>query len=357
MANLLDFIHWRGDLSFSIVPVGEVDGLILSELSMCRWENGMRETDTALLKDIAIDSEIEPVSVGFTEDNDKKLLESIRDSERYGGVRISDYVKRTDETAEMQFGALTLHLADGTRFVAYRGTDRSFVGWKEDCNMAFSKPIPAQEAATKYIEYIAETYPGPLLVGGHSKGGNLAMYAAATAEESVRARIRAVYNYDGPGLSDMIDAPGLYARITGRLHSFVPQGSIVGLLLAHPDQYTVVKSTGIGILQHDPYTWQVDGPRFMRMNGLSDESARFDIAFRKWIAQMDETERAELVDALFSVLSASKVQSFGKELWLSMAQNPKAVLTAIGQVNAETRKKVAKLISDFGKLAVQPRLQ
>ena len=354
MSNLLDYIHWRGDISFAAVPVHAVDALILSELAMCRWELGLRERESAPLDEIPLLEQGEPVSAGFCEGNDRKLLDTLRTGERFGKVRLSDYVCETDDVTEKQFAAMAFQLADGSCFVAFRGTDRTLVGWKEDCNMAFTRTVPAQEAARDYLARIAEKHPGPLYVGGHSKGGNLAMFAAATIDASVRERILAVYNFDGPGLSDLIDAPALYARLTRRLHSFVPQGSIVGLLLAHPDTFTVVKSSGIGFLQHDPYTWQVDGPHFLQLESLSSESVRFDFAFRKWIDGLDEAQRAEFVDTLFSILSASKAQVFGKEFWISLAQNTKSVRAALSQVDPETRRRINRMIADFGKLAMLP---
>ena len=199
---------------------------------------------------------------------------------------------------------------------------------------------------------IAERYPGPIRVGGHSKGGNLAMYAATTAEEAVRERLEAVFNFDGPGLSDCMDAATLYARVAGRLRSFVPQGSIVGMLLAHPDAYAIVKSKSISIFQHDPYSWQVEGPGFVRMPELSGDSRRFEAGFRQWLAAQDEVSRAELVDTLFDVLRATDAQNFGREFWLGLAQNGRAVRKAIKDVGPEKAARVWKMITDLGKLSL-----
>lgn len=354
MSNMLDYIRWRGDLSLATVPINEVDGLILAQLSMFHWENGLEPGSSALLRDLFDSMNRQPVSVGFTAENDQKLLALVTESARFGEVIVSDFEHDFDEDAEMQFAAITLHLPDGVHYVSFRGTDSSIVGWKEDCNMAFSKPVPAQEAAVDYLTRMAGKYPGALRVGGHSKGGNLAMYAAAKVDDAVRARILAVYNNDGPGLSDRMDAPALYARITGRLRSFVPQGSIVGLLLAHPDEFSVIRSNSVSIFQHDPYSWQVEGPRFVRMSGLNRDSARFDVAFRQWLAGVDESEREELVETLFGILEATHAQSFGREFWAGLAKNAKSVLAAIHDIRPETRKRVSRMLADLGALAVKP---
>ena len=352
MSNILDYIHWRGDIPFSAFPVGEVDGLILAQLSMYRWECAW--TGDCLVSELSSVLQAEPVSVGFTTENDRKMLEMILPSERFGNILLSDYIYDTDESDEKQFAAITLHLSDGTLFVSYRGTDKSITGWKEDCNMAFSKPVPSQEQAAEYLKMVAGKYAGPLQVGGHSKGGNLAMYAAAQTDDAVRERIRTVFNYDGPGLSDKMDAPALYARISGRLRSFVPQGSIVGMLLAHPDQYTVVKSNSIGVLQHDPYSWQVDGPRFTRKENLAVDSVRFDIAFRQWLSGVSEEQREELVETLFSILSATKADAFDRDFWIRLAQNSKEVKAAIDQVSPDTKNRILALFAEFAKRTIQP---
>ena len=217
--------------------------------------------------------------------------------------------------------------------------------------MAFSKPVPAQEAARKYLRAALARFPGAIRVGGHSKGGNLAMYAAATVDDG--DRVTDIYNNDGPGLSDRMNADALYRRIAGRLRVYVPQGSIVGMLLQHPDEYTVVKSTSVSILQHDPYSWQVEGPAFVRMPGLSRDSARFDAAFRRWLSGIDEANRELLIDTLFNVLSAAKSRTFGREFWQGLARNPGSVLSAIQNIDADKRRRVTRMLTDLGAAAIK----
>lgn len=349
VSNMLDYIRWRGDLPFAMVPLGEVDGLILAQLSMIRWEEGLE--GSATLRFLVPLIREEPVAVGFTADNDKKLLTAVETSERFGSLRISDYVHQLDERSEMQFGAITLHLAEDAHYIAFRGTDNSVVGWKEDFNMAFSEPVPAQGAAVDYLERIAEKYKGRLWVGGHSKGGNLAMYAASGVSDSVRERIAQIYNFDRPGFSDRMEASVLYGRIEGKLHSYLPQGSVVGLLLAHPEAYTVVKSNSIGVLQHDPYSWQVEGPGFLRMPGLNADSTRLDTAFRQWLSEMSDEDRTDLVDTLFEIINATEAKTFGREFWIGLSQNMLTVGKTIRDLEPEKRNRVLKMIAELGALA------
>lgn len=354
MSNILDYIAWRGDLPFSAAPFNEVDALILAQLSMMRWENGLGPGETAQIRDVFEPMNHPPVSVGFTPENDLRLLRLIAPSVRFGGIVLRGYERAFDERSETQFAAVTLELDDGTAYVSFRGTDSSLVGWKEDCNMAFARRVPAQESAQKYLEAMAHSFPGRLRVGGHSKGGNLAIYAAASASAEVLDRIIAVYNHDGPGLSDKMNADAMYGRIRGRLYSFVPQYSIVGMLLNHPDAYTVVKSNSVSIFQHDPYSWQVEGPAFVHMPGLTRESARFDAGFRAWLGKVDDEDRELLIDSLFDVLSATQASHFGPEFWQGLARNPKTVIAAIQDINSDQRKRITRMLTDLGAATLLP---
>ena len=353
MSNMLDYLRWRGDLSMGNVPVGEVDGLILSQLSMLFWENAWQPGEPAALRDLAPELLKHEVAAGFTAADDRKLIEAVGNSERFGGIRLLDYTHRFDEAESMQFAAIAMRLGDGTLFIAFRGTDSTIVGWKEDCQMAYAKPVPAQQAAAVYLSRMAGTYEGPIRVGGHSKGGNLAMFAAAMAPEAVLGRITDIYNNDGPGLSDRVDTRALYARLGGRLKSFLPQSSIVGLLLSHPGDYEVVRSDSVSIWQHNPYSWQVEGPRFVRAGGLSRDSARFDAAFRQWLGEVDEDERAVLVETLFGVLSAGDANRFGKSFLSALARNPRPYLSAIQNIDPEARKRIARLIMEFASVSLR----
>ena len=347
MANMLDYILWRGDIPLDAVPVGEVDGLILAQLAMMRWERGLGEGESATVSALYPKMNEPPVSVGFTGESDQKLLKLAAESVRFGSLPIGDFASTFDAERGMQFAAVTFRLPDGTLFVAFRGTDNTIVGWREDFNLAFSRPVPAQEAARTYLTRIMELYPGPFRLGGHSKGGNLAMYAAATVGDALRERVMAVYNFDGPGFSDRMNDAELYRRIQGMLHTFLPQGSIVGLLLAHPEEYAVVRSDNVSILQHDPYSWQVLGPCFIRMPELSRDSARFDLAFSRWLGAVDEASRQLLVDTLFSVLEATRAATFGREFWQGLTRNSMAVVTAIQKVEPQQRKRVSHLLGEL----------
>ena len=172
--------------------------------------------------------------------------------------------------------ALTVLLEDGSAFLAFRGTDGTLVGWKEDFNLSFLDVVPAQLEAADYVQTFAAGFSGPLRLGGHSKGGNLAVAGAALAGMKARDQIRSVWSFDGPGLNAYLLARPGYSELLTRIRSFVPKSSVVGLLLAHEEPYTVVDSDQEGLFQHDPYSWQVQGPGFVRLEEVDPGSRLID---------------------------------------------------------------------------------
>ena len=349
MSNMLDYIRWRGDLPFSTVPLGEVDGLILAQLSMIFWEEGMDRGESRTLSELAQALKGKDVSAGFTVKNDALLLEAAAASVRFGGLVLSDFEHNFDEDAQIQFAAVTFHLPDGDSFISFRGTDSTLVGWKEDFRMSYEMPVPAQASAAAYFARAATRTGGRLYVGGHSKGGNLAMYAAAQADQDILGRIIRVCNYDGPGFHNRGEAAKLYETIRDRLLSFVPQSSVIGMLLAHPDGYEIIRSDSVGILQHDPYSWQVEGCRFVRSPMLTKDSLYIQSVIRRWLAEVDSEERRLFVDVLFHVLGSTNARSFGKEFWIGFLTRPDAVLASLRDIDPDSLWRIGGILADLGK--------
>jgi hypothetical protein len=231
----------------------------------------------------------------------RKLSQSVR----FGSLLLSGYVNRIDIKREEQFSALTVSLSDNTRFIAFRGTDDSLVAWKENFNMGAFDAVPAQIDAAAYLQNAARISDAPLRVGGHSKGGNLAVYAAMHAQPEVQDRILNVYNNDGPGFRESVLDTQEYRRIRPKLMTLVPQYSLVGMLLSHEEEFEIIKSDEAGIAAHNGFTWEVRGGRFIRSEDFSLRSRLFDSAFRAWAAGMDLNQRRQFADALFSVLTSS----------------------------------------------------
>ncbi len=326
------------DTPFSRFPFCAADALILSELAMCDvWEEG------GLLRDLRFGPG--PVSNGFQEKEDRKLLSLVKESPRYGPVRAGDFTRLDGE--DLQFAALTFHLPENRLFIAFRGTDRSLAGWREDCEMPCVPVLPSQREAKHYLERIAEKYPGPVMLGGHSKGGFLSLYAAVSAEEELCRRITDVYNFDGPGLSDQLDYEGLYARLGNRLHFFAARASIVSLFLTRPRDFRIIRSSAVGFAQHNPYSWRIKGPDFSYAPRQSLGSRRFEKIYHRWIDGLEEDEKREMIDTLFRVLRASGAENFDRKLWFSLLRRRREVSAILRSAPPDIKKRMRKAFFVF----------
>lgn len=312
MADLFDYLHWRGDLRFSQVPPGPVDALIFSALSYLSFNGSVAERP-----DIPIslrDASEEFFRECGQEDRcrvktDLSLLMAASETERFGNTLLLQYRDILIPEEDTQFAAITFLLDNNSAFLAFRGTDYSLTGWKEDFNMTFQESIPAQRLAAEYTREIAQRYPMPLYMGGHSKGGNLAVFAAAKSDPAIRQRIVAVYNHDGPGFTDFVMDDPAYREISPRVTTIIPQSSVIGMLLEHQEPYTVIKSKQIGLLQHDFYSWLLEGPQFVPMEEVTDSSKFLDLTIKEWLSGMSNAERNEIVDTVFDLLEIGNVNS------------------------------------------------
>lgn len=342
MANLLDYIAWRGDLKLQQIPQNEVDCLIFSWLSYIAFDGivsedfnttiSLRDAATQFLKKKKARSE-----------NDRELLKVVSQSARFSKLQLCGYVNHINLAQEKQFAALCIRLEDGTCFISYRGTDNTLVGWKEDFNMSFMSPVPAQQEAVAYLQKAAERLPGALLLGGHSKGGNLAVFAGAFCGPKIQNRIMQVYNNDGPGfLSSVLQREG-YQRISPKIKTFIPQTSVIGLLLEHEEPHVVVHSTQVGIMQHDLHSWEVMRNHFIYLETTDKQSKFVDMTLKNWVSQMQPAQRERLVDILFDVLESTKVKTVA-ELSSKWSQNAKIILKSIQDIENDDKKELLQIL-------------
>lgn len=246
---------------------------------------------------------------GYTGLADPKLTETLFSAmarnPRFSSIRVGAVDERFSREHQTQFAAMTLLLPDGTLVVSFRGTDTSFVGWKEDFNMAFQYPVPAQRLAADYVTRVARLWQGDLVLLGHSKGGNLAVYAALQAGDDVLPRIRRVYSLDGPGFPADVVAGDRYRAVADRIVKIIPDSSIVGMILDSPEHCVVVKSNEYGPMQHLAFSWQVDRDRFVTVPEVSVTSREFKRSLDRMLNEMTPEQLERAVDAMFKVLAAS----------------------------------------------------
>lgn len=307
MANVLDYIDWRGDLSFAASPVNEIDKYIFACIGKPDY-TGIIPEDT---KSVSVKAAVE----GYFEKNpdtgdrlgliaSAKTLPALRklaESDRYASLRLSGFVNKVLVEKTEQFSALIVE-ADGVNYISFRGTDDTLIGWKENCEIAVRESVPAQRDALAYLIWAAENYEGPIIVCGHSKGGNLAIYAACKAPEWVQARITEVYSYDGPGFQDAFLETEGYKNMQTRITTMVPYKDVVGMLLNQAGRLDVISAETAGVVGHDGFTWDVERTGFVHAAELSDFSRIFRAAIDETLDGMDTEDRAELVDEIFDVL-------------------------------------------------------
>lgn len=307
MGTMFDYLQWRGDLPFSAVPFGPVDALIFSTLVYLRFEGIVpQDMGRPVPLHVAADAfaALADADSRVRSRNDLALLRAAADAPRFRNTRLGCYRTKLIASEQTQFAAMACLLEDGTVFLAFRGTDNTLIGWKEDFNMTFCDSVPAQREAAAYTEEFAREYPVLLRLGGHSKGGNLAVFAGATASDNTQKRILGVYNLDGPGFTDSLMGDAGYLRLVPKIQTYIPESSIIGILLEHEEAYTVIKSRQIGPLQHEPYSWEIQAGGFVHVQEMSQGSQFADRTIKNWLRDMTSQERSAFVDAVFELLSA-----------------------------------------------------
>ena len=311
MDHISDYLDWRGDVPFSVSPFNEVDNYIVAKIGCCDFDGIVPEGAECVGVGAALTAFFERCgSAGvyfgaLASPSLVPLLRRLPETPRFRDLSLGGFVRRALPECTEQFSALTVSIPDGTHYVSFRGTDDTLYAWKEDCMMALSGAIPAQRDAADYLAWAASAYDGTLRVGGHSKGGNLAVYAAAQAESAVQERIAVIYNNDGPGFDAAFLASPGYLRIRDRLLTLLPQYSIVGTLLEQDTNCVIIRSSRFGIAAHDGFNWGVRGTQFLRCQDMSRSSRAFDATMERVLGEMVMDQRREFIDTFFRILSAT----------------------------------------------------
>ncbi len=352
MGTIFDYLDWRGDIPFSEVSVGEVDNLIFSQICYVDFKRMVPASLTA--RPVGLLTAAKRYMNAHKEKGDASVLGAIMPpeivsmmtkaarSQRFSGTSVIGYVNKISDTDEQkQFSALTFLIGEDTCFVAFRGTDDTIVGWKESFNMSFMSPIPAQTEAVKYLEDVAAAFPERrLYVGGHSKGGNLAVWAAVKCPAEVNERVVTVYNNDGPGFNSEFIESEEYALTRDRIRTLVPQTSIVGMLLEHEERYEVVQSTYTGLLQHNCFSWEIMGGRFIHLDTVTEESKKIDATLKGWLAELDIDKRKQILDSLYEILSATNAKTL-----TDLNADKLSLVKAWNNLDAESRKIIRRFIT------------
>ena len=341
MSNIIDYLKWRGDLSFEISPFNEVDNIILSRFSYLPFQDIYLE-QRENVKSIAKKMRIIP-KINFVWQDDKEFIEELAKTKRFQNLIVSDYVQKVDLSDEMQFGAITIWLPNGEKFISFEGTDMSMVGWKEDFNMSFKTYIPSQIEAVKYLEKIADKYTSNFKIGGHSKGGNLAVYSAIFCKDEIKERITGVLNADGPGFSKEIISGEEHKKIADKVHTYIPQSSIIGRLLEHEENYTIVESAQKGIMQHDIYSWQVQAKDLIKISELTNESKTVNKIVKEWLNNTTQEQRENFINTLYQIIGTTEAKTMS-EFSSQCFKNIKKAIKTYKNMKQEDKKQIEEMI-------------
>lgn len=374
MGNIMEYISWRGDLSFEQSQFNEVDNLILACFSYVNLDGISAVTKQKGIGLKKLTKEFMKLHTMKELEADKSFIRlapfmmmEMAKSVRFGKCVVRNYVNDIVTEAEQQFAAMEIVLEDGTSYVSFRGTDDTIIGWKEDFNLS-TGVVPAQKRAIEYLQKISEHTDGMLRVGGHSKGGNLAIYGSVMCK-SAHEKILEIYSNDGPGFSREFQELPETKEMMPKIIRIIPEYSIIGTLLEHEKEPVIVASSSKGLLQHDGFSWEVQGPALVRRDSLNKTALRFIEILHKWIDGMDMEQKRLLIEDLFATLQASgyenlsEVQSGGLKSLAAMVKRvekfaPESrgmmqeLLTAIcggwlEQLQADTKDKLSVLPLSF----------
>ena len=337
---------------FDSLPFNAVDSLVLSQLTYMHLGDAVPGVEyqrhpvriADLYKAEFFENYLDDVRDAKS---NRKLLYALCASPRYRDIKINYYIDNIDEELEKQFCAMTFILPDGKIYIAFRGTDSTIVGWKEDFNLFFQPVIPGHISAHHYIQTVANRLEGPIYVGGHSKGGNLALYSTAFADKAIQDRIITIYNHDGPGLSPEIQQLEGYTDLNEKVETTVPQASLFGLIFA-TDDFQVVKSDRMGIMQHDPFSWEIHGNDFIYAEGLKKGTNKLIFTLYDLMKHLDAGDREVFIDTVFNIISAPGVSSFSD--WPLMAiKEFDSMIDTLKNIDSQTAEKMKTVLFELAK--------
>lgn len=370
--NVLDYLASEFS-SFKEKPFNTVDSAILSQICMVHaekvipalperkglssWGSRLRNivdpaTRPVHFIDLLRAEYYETMFTGLVPGLIKENLLAVAASPRFREMVVSDYVSLFDEKRNTQFAAMTFSYGREFSYIAFRGTDTSLAGWHENFDMAHEQAVPAQQQALAYLEAVAKRARGRLVVGGHSKGGNLALYAALHAKPAVKSKIDLVYSHDGPGFKADSVSRDLWDSLDGRIHRTVPQDSVVGLLMDNPAPLRVVESTAKGIDQHSVFTWEVGEGDFVYRDELSDSAKFTRDVLHEWLALFSDDEAEEVVDALFAAIAVSGAKD-ASDIFLAGPKMVPLIMAAAKNVDANSRAVLTSALGSLGEVAAR----
>ena len=349
--ELLDYLQWRNDVPLSISPFNEVDNVIFSYLSYIDFRDFKEDWNgffdlRDLFRNFCEKNSLEEIeTTGEFTERAPLLLKEMMEGERFSATKVGYYAEDFDKDKVKQFAALVFLLPNGRNYISFRGTDKTITGWKEDFLMSCQSETAGAKEAVEYFNKIAPVLEGELILGGHSKGGNFAMYAAAFCEAEYKERIVQVYNNDGPGFREEVIQTPEYQEILAKILTVAPQSSIIGQLLSNPAKQHVIHSTAKGILQHDAMTWEAEKDCLVTSE-LDELSEYTKTTLGSWLETMDDATRESLCTTAFSLIESTKSETF-IEFSGNLMKNMETIWKEMGKLPEEKKKEIMNALSNL----------
>lgn len=351
MKNMLDYIKEFGHVSFEERAFSEIDALVLTELEYLPLEKVVPSDENGenfvTVKEIAEymqehKQELFDENPMMITQERHEVSQVIADAPRFQSLKFFGVVSEWDKDTTKQFAAVTVEVEPSVRLVVFRGTDETLIGWKEDFLMTYSPLVAAQTDAKEYLAKQASLWDGDLMISGHSKGGNLAIYAAATQEEDVQLRIVDIFCFDSPGLYRSVLETKGYQNIVPLAMRYIPQDSLVGLMLESEVPYVIVKSNATGAMQHSAMTWEIEDGQFIKMEKLTKNSQLNDQTFKKWTESVSDEELELFWNVFFELLFSVGIDTVN-DLYGQFMHYVQEFLKAAGDMDEEKRELLTRI--------------
>ncbi len=353
MSNFLDYISWRGDISFKVSPFNQVDSIILCQILYAELDTIVSDTlskkiKLSTLSDIYFAKNLNECNLGiFVNENTAETLKAAGASPRFKDIQLCAYINTICEETKTQFSAITALLPTKEVCVIFKGTDDTILGWEESFSLAYKTPIQGQEYASQYLSTVCQKFKKNIQVMGHSKGANLAVYAASNIKKVDENKITVIYDNDGPGFLEEALNNENYLRILPKVQSIVPEGSLVGNLLKRKNTPMYIESTGTtGITQHHLHTWQIIGTDFIKVEKQSLASEVSSKTVDTWLSSLSREERENFLNIVFGLLeeTGSKTLIELQDSWL---KNSVTFITSMSKLDKETKSQIYAILKVF----------
>ena len=357
MSTIFDYLKEVTYDSIYDRPFKELDVLALTELTYLPFGHIVPQGDTTGIQVRLSDAMdlIDRTTDFIVTDQHLQLVDELATSKRFKNIKLLNYVDEYDPDVQKQFAAMTYRLTMDVYLVIFRGTDDTLIGWKEDFHMTYMDHVPAQKRAASYLQHVMKEFPkGRFMVAGHSKGGNLAAYACTYLPDYLFERVDAIYCYDAPGLNKAIIETEGYQRVAHLIHRFVPQGSIVGMMLEVPEPATIVKSRAFGgFAQHDAFTWMVEKDTFVTLDQTSPDSQQTDETLKQWVREVPDSQLKKFFDTFFGLFLDAGITSINDLMDLKNFSKIKEIFQNAQDLDPTEREMLERLAKQLIDTRVQ----